>query len=104
MIAPHMRLEEWACITYPLRAGSLEDTIALARKALANDGIATAWKLSQNAIVNRVIRKGVVDQRLTVCRRDTLEALRIASKETIFVGDVPIDPGIALIRIGLCVC
>lgn len=50
MIAPHMRLEEWACITYPLRAGSLEDTIALARKALANDGIATAWKLSQNAI------------------------------------------------------
>jgi gag-polyprotein putative aspartyl protease/tetratricopeptide repeat protein/aspartyl protease len=33
-----------------LTAASVDDTVALGRKALANEGIATAWKLSQAAV------------------------------------------------------
>jgi tetratricopeptide (TPR) repeat protein len=34
----------------PCRAGSAEATLSLGRKALLNEGIATAWKLSQQAV------------------------------------------------------
>lgn len=33
-----------------LTSASVEDTLALARKALLNEGVATAWKLSQKAV------------------------------------------------------
>src|SRR5277367_1337930 len=33
-----------------LCAGPLEDTLATGRKALANDGVATAWRLAQKAL------------------------------------------------------
>jgi len=33
-----------------LSGASVEDTLALARKALVNEGVATAWKLSQKAV------------------------------------------------------
>jgi len=33
-----------------LSAGPLDDTLATGRKALANDGVATAWKLAQKAV------------------------------------------------------
>jgi predicted aspartyl protease len=33
-----------------LCAGPLDDTLAMGRKALANDGVATAWKLAQKAL------------------------------------------------------
>jgi len=33
-----------------LGAGPLEDTLTLGRKALANDGVATAWRLAQEAL------------------------------------------------------
>jgi predicted aspartyl protease len=35
-----------------LCAGPLDDTLATGRKALANDGVATAWKIAQKAIVD----------------------------------------------------
>jgi predicted aspartyl protease len=35
-----------------LWAGPLEDTLATGRKALANDGVATAWKLAQKALAD----------------------------------------------------
>ena len=33
-----------------LGAGPVDDTLATGRKALANDGVATAWKLAQKAL------------------------------------------------------
>lgn len=36
-----------------LHAGPLDDTLATGRKALANDGVATAWKLAQKALSDR---------------------------------------------------
>jgi len=35
-----------------LCAGPLDDTLATGRKALANDGVATAWRLAQKALVD----------------------------------------------------
>jgi tetratricopeptide (TPR) repeat protein len=35
-----------------LSAGPLEDTLATGRKALGNDGVATAWKLAQKALAD----------------------------------------------------
>ncbi len=35
-----------------LWAGPLEDTLATGRKALANDGVATAWRLAQKALMD----------------------------------------------------
>jgi hypothetical protein len=35
-----------------LCAGPLEDTLATGRKALGNDGVATAWKIAQKALVD----------------------------------------------------
>jgi hypothetical protein len=48
-----MRLEGSIAIVLvasALSGASVEDTIALARKALMNEGVATAWKLSQKAL------------------------------------------------------
>ena len=48
-----MRLERFIFLVAAacaLRGASVEDTLALARKALANEGVATAWKLSQKAV------------------------------------------------------
>jgi len=39
-----------ALVASILSGASVEDTLALARKALMNEGIATAWKLSQTAL------------------------------------------------------
>jgi predicted aspartyl protease len=39
-----------ALVATALNGASLEDTLALARKALLNEGVATAWKLSQKAV------------------------------------------------------
>lgn len=39
-----------ALLTSALSGASVEDTLALARKALTNEGVATAWKLSQKAL------------------------------------------------------
>lgn len=38
------------CLASALSAASVDDTLATARKALFNDGVATAWKLSQKAL------------------------------------------------------
>ncbi len=35
-----------------LCAGPLEDTLATGRKALANDGVATAWRIAQKAMAD----------------------------------------------------
>jgi predicted aspartyl protease len=35
-----------------LAAGPVDDTLAMGRKALANDGVATAWKIAQKAIAD----------------------------------------------------
>src|SRR5271170_8102551 len=35
-----------------LRAGPLEDALATGRKALANDGVSTAWKIAQKALAD----------------------------------------------------
>ncbi len=35
-----------------LCAGPLDDSLATGRKALANDGVATAWKIAQKAIAD----------------------------------------------------
>jgi Aspartyl protease len=39
-----------ALLTSALSGATVEDTLALARKALTNEGVATAWKLSQKAL------------------------------------------------------
>ena len=39
-----------ALVASALNGATVEDTIALARKALVNEGVATAWKLSQKAV------------------------------------------------------
>jgi len=39
-----------ALVVSALSGASVEDTLALARKALVNEGVATAWKLSQKAV------------------------------------------------------
>ena len=39
-----------ALVASALSGASVEDTVALARKALMNEGVATAWKLSQKAV------------------------------------------------------
>jgi Aspartyl protease len=41
-----------ALAAFALSAASVEDTLVLARKALLNEGIATAWKLSQKAVAD----------------------------------------------------
>ena len=33
-------------------AGPLEDTLATGRKALGNDGVATAWRIAQKALAD----------------------------------------------------
>src|SRR5215467_6401549 len=39
-----------ALLAYGLSAAVVDDTVALARRALQKDGVATAWKLSQKAL------------------------------------------------------
>lgn len=39
----------WAAVLY---AGPLDDTLVTGRKALANDGVATAWRLAQQALTD----------------------------------------------------
>src|SRR6266849_2913599 len=39
-----------ALVASTLSGTTVEDTLALARKALMNEGVATAWKLSQKAL------------------------------------------------------
>jgi len=41
-----------AFVAFALRAASVENTLVLARKALMNEGVATAWKLSQKAVAD----------------------------------------------------
>jgi predicted aspartyl protease/Tfp pilus assembly protein PilF len=48
MKAPYLLI---LCAT-ALCAGPLEDTLATGRKALANDGVATAWRLAQKALTD----------------------------------------------------
>lgn len=48
MKAPYLLI---LCAT-ALCAGPLEDTLATGRKALANDGVATAWRLAQKALAD----------------------------------------------------
>jgi predicted aspartyl protease len=38
------------CLALALRAAPVDNTLAIARKALLNDGISTAWKLGQQAL------------------------------------------------------
>jgi tetratricopeptide (TPR) repeat protein len=42
----------WVVSSLLLCAGPLEDTLATGRKALGNDGVATAWKLAQKALAD----------------------------------------------------
>src|SRR5579863_3306427 len=50
-----MRFKRPSCLAiaffaYALSGATVEDTLALGRKALMNEGVATAWKLSQKAL------------------------------------------------------
>ncbi len=40
----------WFLCVWALRAGPVEDSIATGRRALATDGVATAWRLAQQAL------------------------------------------------------
>ena len=50
--APFRFMIAFACATCAFAGEAVENTLALGRKALANEGVTTAWKLSQKALAD----------------------------------------------------
>ena len=92
-----------AFVVSALRAASLEDTLALAHKALMNEGVATAWKLSQKALADAPASAAAHELSGEVLFRRG----EFASAETEFNQALKLDPNFAsawwgLARIAEC--